>query len=312
MLTQATPAIVQALSGVLPADAVKQLTQALGNCEQPLTHRGGLNIANGDYPTGPSGIVEGPPNERWVVDNYRDLMPPAGNNVFVDIGGMNVNNNNGGAGNGGPGGGGGGGGGGDTYNSSTSYSPSTYYNSAWNNNNYEGSQFYFPTSQYFSQNQYFGGNTTNIAGNSYFENSYVNNLTSQNFVTQNIYVQNINGQPVYPPGGPPSGPPGGDPGGGTAVFLGPAGPPGAAGADGAAGQAGQDAVMQDLPVSALEFLTDYSVGLTSENLVNVVTGVTFNPETCGLQMVTTPMPRTWKVRGQGTYDGGFVYSPDGQ
>jgi len=38
--TQAAPQIVKALAGVLPDGAVRQLMQALGNCNQPFTSRG--------------------------------------------------------------------------------------------------------------------------------------------------------------------------------------------------------------------------------------------------------------------------------
>jgi hypothetical protein len=42
MLTSAMPAVTRALAGVLPPVALKQLTQALGNCNQTLTHRGDI------------------------------------------------------------------------------------------------------------------------------------------------------------------------------------------------------------------------------------------------------------------------------
>jgi hypothetical protein len=44
VLTAAMPAVTNALRGVLPPNALKQLTQALGNCNQDLTHRGNVVI----------------------------------------------------------------------------------------------------------------------------------------------------------------------------------------------------------------------------------------------------------------------------
>lgn len=72
MLTQSMPAIVRALQGVLPPAAVKQLTQALGNCSQPLTHRGNVNIQpfNPLESGGPGAYGGG----QWNVNEYGDLI----------------------------------------------------------------------------------------------------------------------------------------------------------------------------------------------------------------------------------------------
>ena len=40
MYTQSAPSLMNALSGYLPDAAVRAVVQALGNCQQPLAHRG--------------------------------------------------------------------------------------------------------------------------------------------------------------------------------------------------------------------------------------------------------------------------------
>lgn len=71
MLTQSMPAVIRALQGVLPPAAVKQLTQALGNCNQPLTHRGAVNLQPASpRQTGPGTYGGG----QWSVNEYGDLI----------------------------------------------------------------------------------------------------------------------------------------------------------------------------------------------------------------------------------------------
>jgi hypothetical protein len=72
MLTQSTPAVINALRGVLPPGAIKQLTQALGNCNQPLTHRGGVNLQPAQQQqSGGRGVYN---NTGWNVNEYGDLI----------------------------------------------------------------------------------------------------------------------------------------------------------------------------------------------------------------------------------------------
>lgn len=78
MLTQATPAIVRALQGVLPPNALKQLTQALGNCNQPLTHRGDVNFQP-NYAIGNSkGVYGAGGTAPWRPGDYQNILPPPG------------------------------------------------------------------------------------------------------------------------------------------------------------------------------------------------------------------------------------------
>jgi hypothetical protein len=72
MLTQSTPAVINALRGVLPTGAIKQLTQALGNCNQPLTHRGGVNLQPAQQQqSGGRGVYN---NNGWNINEYGDLI----------------------------------------------------------------------------------------------------------------------------------------------------------------------------------------------------------------------------------------------
>lgn len=93
MLTSQMPALTRAMAGVLPPLALKQLTQALGNCNQELTHRGQLSFApdgwqnainqNGQY-------TSFPPTAGQYNQFYNDIVNE-GDNFFNNV--NNVNNN---------------------------------------------------------------------------------------------------------------------------------------------------------------------------------------------------------------------------
>lgn len=182
MLTQAIPALVKALSGNTDPATLQQIAQALGNCSQPLTHRGDINV----QPNGPA-------NDKGVIrpgawnpndPQYSGLIPPAGSGGMFDIPGWSGSN--------------------------------------WNTNNYGGDQFSFPTNQEFINTNYFGGPTNNYGGNSYFDNSTHNNITVNNINTTTINNQPVApGGPTTPgPAGPPGIPgPQGAPGEPGVVFV---------------------------------------------------------------------------------------------
>jgi hypothetical protein len=187
------PALAQALSGALPEAAIRQLMQALGNCQQPLTHRGAVNIQP-PATTGAGGLAR---PGAWKASEYRDLLPTVGQRAFVDM----------------PGFGGGGGPGGQVINTS---------------NNYAGNQFSFPINQEFQYSNYFGGDTFNVAGDSTFSNAFSTNFTNSTLTTSNIFVSSINNTPVAPAvvggggglgGGGGFGGFGGDLGGGGGGFV---------------------------------------------------------------------------------------------
>lgn len=238
MLTQTMPAVVEALMQVLPEQAIRSLTQALGNCNQPLTHRGSLNIQPYVYGNR-RGVYTG---QRWNPADYRNILPTAGSTGDADMAGFNAGD--------------------------------------WNSVNYAGGNFFFPTDQYFDESNFYGGPTTNIGGDTNFDTINVNNIN-----TTNINTTTING-----------GAPGGGGGGGGGV--GPATDPGIPGdpnygspiytpVGGGTGSAGYRS-------SVLRYLRGVSFDAKVEKVirgnlqqVEVVTGVTFDPETCDVQMSTT-------------------------
>jgi hypothetical protein len=176
MLTGQMPALAQALSGTLPPEAVQQLMQSLGNCQQALTHRGSATMAP-NLKTQFNGLLA---PGAWNPSLYRELIPAAGSNAFVDLPRTNS------------------------------------YNSVWNGGNwYGGGTFSFPINSDFTTNNYYGGDTFNVGGNSYFDDSTHLNLNATDARVTNFYATYINGQPV-PPTSPAPDPGGGGEGGGGA------------------------------------------------------------------------------------------------
>ena len=197
MLTQTMPALVQALSRVLPQQAVSQIAAALGNCNQPLTHRGGVSIQpSNQYLAG--GVNYG---DQWNPADYGDIFPTV--NQANNFGGSNQQLQN-------------------IYDLAN-------YNYNYATNNYGGNSFNFPTTNEFAINEYYGGPTTYIGGNSEFVNTVTTNLT-----TQNLFTTTLNGEsaPGTPGSRGPAGPAGNP---GAAGVAGQQGAPGARGAAGAPG-----------------------------------------------------------------------------
>lgn len=166
MLTQMMPTLIDALRQVLPPEAIGPLSQSLGNCAQPLTHRAGINLP-GTRRLNQNGTV-GP--GAWNPSQYQNLFPggdtynAANYHTHVDVGGMNVN---------------------------------------WNEGNRYDSQFYFPLTQTFQQNQYFGGPTFHNVGGAdidYITNQYFDGDTVN---VENVTTQVFNGEPVQGPAGAP-------------------------------------------------------------------------------------------------------------
>lgn len=184
MFTQSMPALAQALAGALPEAAVRQLMQSLGNCQQPLTHRGSVNLQP-SASTGTGGLAR---PGTWRPSDYQMLMPNAGQNVFVDMaGGGTTNNIN-------------------------------------NTHNYEGHQFAFPINQDFTYSNYFGGDTFNVAGDSSFDTTYTNNANTTrlnvDFINNTYVGQDGAAGASGANGGTGNGSDGGGTGGGVIPFLG--------------------------------------------------------------------------------------------
>lgn len=218
MLTQSAPALVNALAGSLPDDAVRALTQALGNCVQPLTHRGDINFQpSAPRQAGPGTYGGG----QWNPQDYADILPNTSQDFQADIPGW-----------GGPGG--------------------------MNSSNFYGDTFNFPTTQEFTLNNFYGGPNVYHGGNSYFQNSYTDNSTTENLTVTNLNVTTVNGQPL----------------------AGPVGPQGQPGPQGAPGVPGGVFVFNNnvLPPPRRDWFLD-DARLVFEP-VEVVTGVTFDPDTC--------------------------------
>jgi hypothetical protein len=194
MLTQTMPALVQALSRVLPQQAVSQIAAALGNCNQPLTHRGGVSIQpSNQYLSG--GVNYG---NQWNPADYGDIFPTV--NQANNYGGSNQQLQN--------------------------IFDVANYNYNYATNNYGGNSFNFPTTNEFAINEYYGGPTTYIGGNSEFVNTVTTNLTTQNFFTETINGESAPGTPgARGPSGPAGSP-------GAAGRPGSPGARGAAGAPG--------------------------------------------------------------------------------
>jgi hypothetical protein len=192
MLTRTMPSVMRALQGSLDSQTLKAFTQALGNCNQSLEHRGdvaaqpnNLFIRQGEYggDTYNSGYSSNnftqynPTFQNFFAPNFppfNPIFPPPFNPdpilpPVISPGDTNISI------------------GGDI-------------NNTFNNNNYNSS-FFFPTTNFFGgpTNNYFGGNTT-------INNSTTNNAYTTNNNTQNFYVTNINGRPIAGPSGPPGQP----------------------------------------------------------------------------------------------------------
>ena len=89
MLTQAMPAVVRALQGTMPSAALKQLTQALGNCNQEVVQRGDVNVSPDAWTNvnNRNGAYNG---DAWNPNDYRNLVT---NGDLINNGGQNANQN---------------------------------------------------------------------------------------------------------------------------------------------------------------------------------------------------------------------------
>lgn len=155
MYTQQAPAIIRALRDVLQPEQLEQLTHSLGNCQQPLAHRGPVALVPPASLGRNNRGVYGP--GAWDPAQYPGLIPTAGQPGQYEIGGMQ---------------------------------PPT-----WNSGNQYASGFSFPTNQFFALNNFNGGpqvyinnsNIDNITNQTFQGNTAaVTNLTVQTINNQNI------------------------------------------------------------------------------------------------------------------------------
>jgi len=93
MLTNAMPAVMRALQGSLPPAALKQLTQALGNCNQQLTHRGDISVRPDawSYANNNNGTYDGYPPSN---SEYNQYVNNNGYSEYADVNNQYYNNPN--------------------------------------------------------------------------------------------------------------------------------------------------------------------------------------------------------------------------
>lgn len=138
------------------------MTQALGNCNQPLTHRAAVNFAPPEPRQSGPGYVAG---QQWNPADYSAILPTSDAANNVDVPGWQP-----------PGG--------------------------WGGSNYYGDTFNFPLNQQFTLNSYYGGPNVYNAGSQYVTNAYTNTTNAQTINATNVNVVNFNGEPVAGPAGP--------------------------------------------------------------------------------------------------------------
>jgi hypothetical protein len=96
MLTQAMPALTKALAGMMPPAAIRQITQALGNCSQGVVQRGDVtltpsswaNVNNGYGSRGGTGKSGGPgtyTGNAWSPQNYKSLFDNTSTNNTTEF-----------------------------------------------------------------------------------------------------------------------------------------------------------------------------------------------------------------------------------
>lgn len=164
MLTQSSPAIISALAGVLPDGAMRALVQALGNCNQPLAHRGAVSLSRAGRPESGPGFFDG---GAWNPQNYSSLLPSQDISLQtnVDAPGWGEQHWQGGS-------------------------------------NYYGDTFNLPLNQDFQQNFFLGGPNFYNSGDEYVNNTYSETVNTETTNTTNLNVTNINGLPIQGPAGP--------------------------------------------------------------------------------------------------------------
>jgi hypothetical protein len=177
MLTQAIPALISALNGVLPDSAVRSLAQALGNCGQEVQQRGPMTVMPNQSRDGSAGWDP----RQFFPDGW--LPGPGsgagGSNPFIDM----------------PSG------------SSAGGFSSGYGGESWYSTQYGSPNYNFNSSINNTINNTYGGPTSYFGGNSYFENITVNKITVIN-PPGGPGAPGLSGRDGRDGGAGPSGPPG--------------------------------------------------------------------------------------------------------
>lgn len=261
MFTSQAPQLFNALRSAVPGDSARQLTQIFANCNQALTHRGGVDLQNrplyqkngvvsslggddlppwatgnqaGNGQTYPFGGVGG----SFYGGNYYGVDGPSnalqfayqpGSSGWAPYVNVNLANYNGG----GP----------------LVFPPpgGPYRGGDWIT--YLGDTNIFDVAPRVTNNtsQYYGGPTFQVAGDTIYDNTVTQNSYVTNLSTTNLTVEEVNGVPVKGDKGDP-----GDAGPGGAVGnpgnpgnAGPAGANGAGGLNGAGGAGGGNRIINN-------------------------------------------------------------------
>jgi hypothetical protein len=172
MFTQAMPAYIDALRQAVPPSMVAPMAQAIGNCQQPMTHRGSINVA----PSRGQNPWQQNPRQPGVYTSQAWGGPSSYVGLFPSLGQGGV---------------------------SPSAADMADMNANWNNGNRYDSQFFFPTNQWFNVNQFYGGPQVNIQGGAQIDSVNTTSLSSPRISTERLSVTNVNGTPVDPVPGPP-------------------------------------------------------------------------------------------------------------
>lgn len=226
MNTQAMPALVQALSGVLPDTAVRGLLQALGNCQLPVQSRGAVSFQAPQQTIGGAnasfgqGLVQGgqwspssvPAGYLPTASQVSGLLPTGFLDPFQMFGGG--------------------------FGVDIPQAPG-FSTAPFSQNFYAGAQFVFPTEQQFNISNVFPGPTVNIGGSTSFNYAQGETLVFNNAMFNSI---TIGGTTIGGGGGVPGGPFGAPGGPGAPGAPGSPGLPGTAGIPGVPGIAGPPGV----------------------------------------------------------------------
>ena len=265
MLTQAIPSVVRALSGSLPPAALKQLTQALGNCGQSVAQRGDVTVQpsawtnvtnfNGTYGDGSLGGRPGS-GGSWNPAAFSDLLKNIGSRQNIDA------------------------------------------TSTANYTSYGDQLFDFSVKNSYPVSRFYGGDSVNIGGSTVWGDTFINNPPGINGRDgrdgtggkgTSDGTAGEDGEDGASGGGGPSGAAGSDGFNGISV-QGPAGPAGAVGGAGQNGIAGRDGANGGMGIPGFGGAIgrpDQQLVVTNvtqrKKSVQALAGVTFDPETCELQ-----------------------------
>lgn len=221
MNTQAMPALAQALAGVLPDQSVRALMQALGNCQQPVASRGGINIQQSATTSSIGLVTPGQWSPSSVPSGYLPTSSSGGTYFPFSPGPTTLNFGSSARG---------------AFTPVDIPQPPGSTTNSYTSNFYGGAQFSFPIDQTFTTNNVYPGPTVNLGGATNFQFAAGDTLNFRHAMFDSLTIggTTIYGSPITFGGGG-FGLPGGP---GAPGAPGMPGMPGAAGMPGMPGAAG--------------------------------------------------------------------------